>query len=137
MCTSVINCATPLLHAVLSKLAQALPVANQLTYLDLSSCSITDEGISDLADQIADPFHSIHDKAVLNEEFHGAVPNPAHLQVLKLRDHQISDSGVAELGEALQQSSALQTLDLAGSQVQCRPLQCISEQSRTLQYNEA
>ena len=106
-----------MLHVGLSKLAQALPVANQLTYLDLSSCSITDEGVSDLADQIADPFHSIHDKAMLNGEFHGAAPNPAHLQVLKLRDNQISDSGVAELGEALQQSSALQALDLAGSQV--------------------
>ena len=88
-------------------------------YLDLSSpaCSITENGISDLTDLISDAFHSIHDKTMLNEEFHGAAPNPAHLQVLKLRDNQISDSGVAELGEALQQSSALQALDLAGSQV--------------------
>ena len=104
-------------HAGVAKLAQALPVAQQLTYLDLSSCCITNEGASDLADQIADPFHAIHDKAMLSEEFHGSPPHPANLQVLKLRDNEISDAAAQELGEAIQQSSALQDLDLAGNQV--------------------
>ena len=103
--------------AGLCKLAQALPHATQLTHLDVSSCGIGDEGVSALADAIADPFHAIDDKAMLNEEFHGAAPTPARLQVLKLRDNQISDAGVRELGEALQQSSSLQELDLAGNQV--------------------
>jgi Ran GTPase-activating protein (RanGAP) involved in mRNA processing and transport len=94
----------------LSRLAQALPHASQLTYLDVSACSISDEGISDLADAISD-------KAMLNEEFHGAAPTPAHLQVLKLRDNKISDHGVKDLGEAMQQSSSSQDLDLAGNQV--------------------
>ncbi len=97
----------------LSRLAQALPHASQLTYLDISACNIGDEGVSDLADAISDPFHGIADKAMLNEEFHGAAPTPAHLQVLKLRDNKISDGGVKELGEAMQQSSSLQELDLA------------------------
>lgn len=105
------------MYAGLSKLAHALPHANQLTYLDISSCKVGDEGLSDLADAISDPFHGIHDKGMLNEEFHGAAPSPAHLQVLKLRDNQINDQGVQELGEAMQQSSTLKDLDLAGNQV--------------------
>ncbi|DBA99337.1 TPA: RNA-DNA hybrid ribonuclease [Trebouxia sp. C0006] len=110
----------------LSRLAQALPHASQLTYLDVSACSIGDEGVSDLADAISDPFHGIADKAMLNEEFHGAAPTPAHLQVLKLRDNKISDCGVKELGEAIQQSSSLQDLDLAGNQVGIQGLNCLS-----------
>lgn len=101
----------------LSRLAQALPHASQLTYLDVSACNIGDEGVSDLADAISDPFYGIADKAMPNEEFHGAAPTPAHLHVLKLRDNNISDCGVKELGEAMQQSSSLQDLDLAGNQV--------------------
>jgi Ran GTPase-activating protein (RanGAP) involved in mRNA processing and transport len=101
----------------LRRLAQALPHASQLTYLDVSACNIGDDGVSDLADAISYPFHGIADKAMLDEEFHGAAPTPAHLQVLKLRDNQISDHGVKELGEAMQQSSSLQDLDLAGNQV--------------------
>ncbi len=101
----------------MSKLAQALPHASQLTCLDVSSCNIGDEGVSDLADAISDPFHGIPDKAMLNEEFHGSAPTPAHLQCLKLRDNHVSDQGVQELGEAMQQSTTLQELDLAGNQV--------------------
>ncbi|KAA6426274.1 MAG: hypothetical protein FRX49_03386 [Trebouxia sp. A1-2] len=113
----------------LSRLAQALTHASQLTYLDVSACSIGDEGVSDLADAISDPFHGIADKAMLNEEFHGAAPTPAHLHVLKLRDNQISDHGVKELGEAMQQSSSLQDLDLAGNQVGIQGLKCLSAAS--------
>lgn len=115
----------------LSRLAQALPHASQLTYLDVSACSIGDEGVSDLADAISDPFHGIADKAMLNEEFHGAAPTPAHLQVLKLRDNKISDCGVKELGEAIQQSSSLQDLDLAGNQVNDRRAPAKSQPTHT------
>ena len=115
----------------LSRLAQALPHASQLTYLDVSACNIGDEGVSDLADAISDPFHGIADKAMLNEEFHGAAPTPAHLQVLKLRDNKISDHGVKELGEAMQQSSSLQDLDLAGNQVNDRRATAKSRPSHT------
>ena len=99
------------------ELAQALPHATCLTYLDLSSCNIGDSGASDLADAIADPFFSIHDKAALTEEFHGHAPTPAAVQVLKLRDNKMSEPGVQELGEAMQQSSSLHELDVAGTQV--------------------
>lgn len=98
-------------------LAQALPHATCLTHLDLSCCGIGDDGISDLADAISDPFFGIHDKAALTEEFHGHAPTPAAVRVLKLRGNSITNQGVQELGEALQQSSALQDLDLAGNQV--------------------
>ena len=101
-------------HAGVYKLAQALPHASQLTHLHLSSCMIGDQGASQLAEAIADPFHGLHDKAMLNEEFHGAAPTPSYLQVLKLRDNQIGDQGVKQLAEAMQQSSSLQDLDLAG-----------------------
>ena len=99
------------------ELAQALPQATCLTYLDLSSCNIGDSGAADLADAIADPFFSIHDKAALTEEFHGQAPIPASIQVLKLRDNKIGEQGVQELGEAMQQSSTVQELDIAGNQV--------------------
>ena len=111
-------------HAGVYKLAQALPHANQLTHLDLSSCMIGDEGASELAGAIADPFHGLNDKAMLNEEFHGAAPTPSYLQVLKLRDNQIGDQGVKELAEAMQQSSSLQDLDLAGNEVNHTCLAC-------------
>lgn len=119
-------CKTGIADEGLSKLAHALPHANQLTYLDISSCKVGDEGLSDLADAISDPFHGIHDKGMLNEEFHGAAPSPAHLQVLKLRDNQINDQGVQELGEAMQQSSTLKDLDLAGNQVGTGGLQALA-----------
>ena len=88
-----------------------------MTYLDLSSCGIGDSGASDLADAIADPFFSIADKATLTQEFHGHAPTPAAVRVLKLRDNHITEPGVQELGEAMQQSTALQDLDLAGNEV--------------------
>lgn len=122
-------CNTGIGDAGLSRLAQALPHASQLTYLDVSACNIGDEGLSDLADAISDPFHGIADKAMLNEEFHGAAPTPAHLQVLKLRDNKLSDQGVKELGEAMQQSSSLQDLDLAGNRVDTQGLECLSAAS--------
>lgn len=101
----------------MSALAQALPNARSLTFLDLSSCSIGNDGASDLADAIANPFFSIHDKAALTEEFHGHAPTPAAVRVLRLRNNQITEQGVQELGEAMQQSAVLQELDLTGSRV--------------------
>ncbi|DBA95992.1 hypothetical protein WJX77_007182 [Trebouxia sp. C0004] len=109
-----------------SRLALALPHASQLTHLDVSACNIGDEGVSDLADAISDPFHGIADKALLNEEFHGAAPTSARLHMLKLRDNKISDHGVKELGQAMQQSSSLQDLDLAGNRVGIQGLKCLS-----------
>ena len=111
-------------HAGVYKLAQALPHASRLTHLDLSSCTIGKQGASQLAEAIADPFHGLDDKAMLNEEFHGAAPTPSYLQVLKLRDNQIGDQGVKELAEAMQQSSSLQDLDLAGNEVSHTCLPC-------------
>lgn len=118
-CWSSARVSTPglALCAGLSDLAQALPHATCLTYLHLSSCGIGDSGASDLADAIADPFFSIADKAALTEEFHGHAPTSAAVRVLKLRDNHITRSGVQELGEAMQQSTALQDLDLAGNEV--------------------
>lgn len=67
---------------------------------------------------VADAFHGIQDKAMLQEEFHGAIPDcAAHLQVLKLRDNGLPDEELQGLGEALQENSLLQDLDLAGNQV--------------------
>lgn len=92
-------------------------MAKNLTYLDVSSCSLRG-AICGLALVIADAFHGIQDKAMLEEEFHGAIPDcAAHLQVLKMRDNGMHDEDLQALGEALQENSLLQDLDLAGNQV--------------------
>lgn len=102
--------------AGLDKLCTALPTARNLTYLDVSSCNI--QLLSGLTLVVADAFHGIHNKAMLEEEFHGAIPDcAAHLQVMKLRDNALEDEELQSLGEALQENSLLQDLDLSGNQV--------------------
>ena len=94
--------------AGLDDICTALPGARRLTYLDVSSCKI--QSMAALSLVVADAFHTIQDKAMLEEEFHGAIPEvAAHVQVLQLRDNQS--------WEALQENSLLQVLDLAGNQV--------------------
>ena len=89
---------------------------------------------------VADAFHGIQDKAMLQEEFHGAIPDcAAHLQVLKLRDNGLGDDELQGLGEALQENSLLQDLDLAGNQVCLLVLCCVvcvqSHRERTQRHN--
>ena len=106
------------IHAGLDKICTALPVIKNLSYLDISCCSL--RLLPGLMLVLADVFHGIQDKAMLQEEFHGAVPDcAAHLRVLKLRDNGLGDAELQGLGEALQQNSLLQDLDLAGNQVCC------------------
>ena len=113
--------------AGLDNICTALPVAKNLSYLDISSCNI--RLLSGLTLVVADAFHGIQDKAMLQEEFHGAIPDcAAHLQVLKLRDNGLDDEELQGLGEALQENSLLGDLDLAGNQVgsicNCRLMLC-------------
>ncbi|KAL3153796.1 RNA-DNA hybrid ribonuclease [Trebouxia sp. C0010 RCD-2024] len=109
----------------LDNLCTVLPAAKTLAYLDISSCNI--QRLSGLTLVVADAFHGIQDKAMLQEEFHGAIPDcAAHLQVLKLRDNGLSDEELQGLGEALQENSLLQDLDLAGNQVYVQTLQSLA-----------
>lgn len=111
------------MFAGLDQICTALPTAKNLTYLDISSCNV--QLLSGLALVIADAFHGIQDKAMLQEEFHGAIPEcAAHLQVLKLRDNGVADEELQALGEALQENSLLRELDLAGNQV-CSSWYCL------------
>ena len=104
------------LCAGLDRICTALPVTKNLIYLDVSSCNL--RLLSGLTLVVADAFHGIQDKAMLQEEFHGAIPDcAAHLQVLKLRNNGLDDEELQGLGEALQENSLLRDLDLAGNQV--------------------